>query len=454
MTSASKLNIISEMLEPAEQEVVRQSAENILQKLQAANRSTDVYNFAETIWPAAVEEKSLDPALLLIPLSRLGAVQGFSGNRVMIGYFIDRTNKLIPSRPMIVKISSKGSSHKILEEKKRADSVRLYLAYYPGQFALPLHCEVIDDFGVLWSPFSSSTPLLKTYDVSSPSRLALTIEDLWIHLRKSSPPKPSITAVTAEDVLLAPAKDIPEALNRDIDLVAVIDQVFESLKPLHMRGGKVQSESRSLAIEYEKYLREVNTWGEAWHSIWGPGTEKTIEAHGLKRTNPFWVLEKIRKLKPTLIRCGAVHGDLHPKNILFSDHRSPHVIDFGWAEDNAHVAKDFVLLECNVRFMVLRPEIPTNDLQKLCNWIDFTAAPAVTDQHCQLRVRLIEKIRNKAREALHPSTTWETEYVIPLFLVALGLLKHLRDTDNQASAISTVLALSDWLAGSKCLDGL
>jgi hypothetical protein len=355
---------------------------------------------------------------------------------------------------MIVKISSKGSSNKLLDEKKRADSVRLYLAYYPGQFALPLHCEVINDIGVLWSPFSSSTPLLKRYDASTSSRLTLTIEDLWIHLRKSSPPKSSITAITAEDALLAPAKDIPESLNRDIDLVATIDKVFESLKPLHMRGGKVQSRPRSLLKEYEKYLRGVNTWGEAWHSIWGPATKKTIEAQGVKRMNPFWVLEKIRKLRPSPIRCGAVHGDLHPKNILFSDRLSPHLIDFGWAEDDAHVAKDFVLLECNVRFMVLRPEIPGNDLRKLCNWVDFTAAPTVTDPYCQLRVRLIEMIRNKAKEVLYPSTNWETEYVIPLFLVAFGLLKHLRDTDNQASAISTVLSLSDWLAGSKCLDGV
>lgn len=452
--TGATLNIIAEMLDPAEQDVIRRSAENILRKLRRQSRGIDVYNFAETIWPAAVEEQSLDPELLLIPLSRLGAVQGFSGNRVMIGYFIDQTNKLMPSRPMVIKISSKGTSHKLLDEKKRADSVRLYLAYYPGQFALPLHCEVINGFGVLWSPFSSSTPLLSNSDILSSSRLALTIEDMWFHLRKSSPLEPSVTAITAEDALLAPAKDIPESLDRDIDLIAALEKVFESLKPLHMRGGKIQSRPRSLHKEYEKYLRGIDTWGEAWHSIWGSPAKKAIKVQGMKRINPLWVLDKIRKLKPTAIRCGAVHGDLHPRNILFSDQKSPHLIDFGWAEDNAHISKDFVLLECNVRFMVLRPEIPVTDMQKLCGWVSFSTAPTVADRYCRLRIHLIEKIRNKAREALHPSTNWDTEYLIPLFLVALGLLKHLRDTDNQASATATVLALSDWLAHSKYLGGV
>jgi len=50
---------------------------------------------------------------------------------------------------------------------------------------------------------------------------------------------------------------------------------------------------------------------------------------------------------------GAIQGDLHPGNIVYTRGGRPAIIDFGWASDKAHVAKDFVLLECNLRFLFL-----------------------------------------------------------------------------------------------------
>src|SRR5216683_492817 len=45
-------------------------------------------SFGEAIWPSRFTMKgaAFTPKLILVPLERLGAVQGFSGSRVMIGY--------------------------------------------------------------------------------------------------------------------------------------------------------------------------------------------------------------------------------------------------------------------------------------------------------------------------------------------------------------------------------
>lgn len=145
-------------------------------------------------------------------------------------------------------------------------------------------------------------------------------------------------------------------------------------------------------------------------------------------------------------------GDLHPRNILFSSQKAPHVIDFGWAEDGAHIAKDFALLECNVRFMVMRPEITPSELHDLGRWIGFDGdAPLFANAYCQSRVNLVKCIRGRARNVFPEDTDWDVEYIIPLFLIALGLLKHLRDTDNQAAATSFVLSLANYLGQAEAL---
>lgn len=439
-----------ELLEKEELAAVRTSAHTVFQKIKSSKQGDGVLNFGESIWPAVVGRDGIIPELILVPLSRLGAVQGFSGNRVLIGYFSSTSHSLVPSRPMVIKLSPKQDAKKLEDERDRASKVRLHLAYYPGEFALPIHYEAVSDYGVLWSPFSSSTPLLRSYTGNTGSRLALGIEDLWYHLRKQTTSNfsPTLSETEAADPAKAPAKDIDVRFDRNIDLNQALETAFELLKPLHFGNGTAKHSNRNVLSEYKRYLRGAeDSWGTVWNQIWAHNSQKTIDFDGSTRLNPFWVLNEIAKKGAVPLYCGGVHGDLHPKNILFSDHKTPHIIDFGWADPDAHIAKDFVLMECNLRFMVLRPEISKTHIEQMANWIAISdTAPKSSSPYCQSRIDLINLIRKIAVARISDAKDWTWEYVVPLFLTSLGLLKHLRDTDNQQSALITVIAGGEHVA--------
>jgi hypothetical protein len=167
------------------------------------------------------------------------------------------------------------------------------------------------------------------------------------------------------------------------------------------------------------------------------------------------VLDRIRKLPEALLSCGAIHGDLHPRNVILGEKSEPFLIDYGWARDSQHVAKDFVLLECNLRFVTLPPEIPEKDVLAMCTWLSMRdAPPSVTDPVCEVRCELIRTVRRslvsviaESPKGAAPQLFWITEYVAPLFLVALGLFQHLPNYSNQLAARLTVLSLATYING-------
>ncbi len=267
---------------------------------------------------------------------------------------------------------------------------------------------------------------MEKYQPGESTRLKLHIRDLAEFLRKKS--------VSADE---------------ERKILTIIDVVFEILKPLHHRGGRAACKPRKILDEYKWYLRGVRETEVRWVNRWAP--ERQRYCRGTK-INPLWVLNQLRQMSPVNLYLGAIHGDLHPHNIVLSETGVPHIIDFGWAQSERHIAKDFVLLECNFRFMYLRADIPQADMKKLAAWVRFDVdkdheAPVLGDRAGQINARLIRQVRRKAQRAFHKTkTNWDEEYVIPLFLVAVGLLKHLRDADNQFSAILTVEKTAEYIA--------
>lgn len=203
---------------------------------------------------------------------------------------------------------------------------------------------------------------------------------------------------------------------------------------------------RKLVEEYKWYLRGIDQdWAERWKNVWAEEKTEEIEDFDRKWVNPFWVLEKLKPLEIPLY-CGSVHGDLHPRNVLLSVDRFPRLIDFGWAADSVHIAKDFVLLECNLRFGVLRPDISFEIIKMMAQWISFDAECLdLGDEYCDKQVTLIKTLRKIAKEHFPSRTDWDNEYILPLFLVALGLLKYLSAFDNQMAARLTVLSLAEYV---------
>jgi hypothetical protein len=135
-----------------------------------------------------------------------------------------------------------------------------------------------------------------------------------------------------------------------------------------------------------------------------------------------------------------------PYNIILKDTGPPTLIDFGWAQDKAHVAKDFVLLECNLRFLTLQTEVRPEEVESFSGWIAWDAAPpSGLGTYIQGRVGLIQRLRKKAAEVFPAGTDWNREYVAPLFVVAVGLLRFAPQLGNQQAAVRLVLSAAGYL---------
>ena len=427
-----------ELLPPGERSSLTASMNQLLAEIAACEPVAGGWNLRESVWPALDLQRRRDvevtPKLAVMPLSRLGSPGGLSGATVVVGYFFDQGpgSTLFPSRPMVIKLYRPPASgaDKLLEEYDRGEAVKPFVGYDRDAFAHPLRFHPADTtagHSVLWSPFSSS-------------------EWLWEGFHGTHENKPNL-AITDFSSLLT-----EEPSERKGE---VLETVFKLLTPFHLRAGLHDRNERLILDEYHDYLRGIyldepgrSDWVESWKDIWAPESEPRIRHCGRDWANPLWVLSQLKEVK-ALLACGAVHGDLHPRNIVLSATGVPHIIDFGWASEHAHIAKDFVLMECNLRFMTLRPDVPTAELEQLAAWLAFdSAAPtALRGGACGYVVSLVETLRRCARHAFAGhAVDWDIEYIVPLFLTAFGLIRYLASARNQESARLTVLSLADLIA--------
>jgi aminoglycoside phosphotransferase (APT) family kinase protein len=172
--------------------------------------------------------------------------------------------------------------------------------------------------------------------------------------------------------------------------------------------------------------------------------------------NPLWLVEKVRALR-TSVQVGVVHGDLHAGNVAPRDNDVPAIIDFGWSAERAHVASDFVLMECNLRFITLRPQLADADLERFVGALawdpDPDPATALSD-YLSARWELVKVVRGAARAVFAEDTNWSREYLVPLFLVAFGLLRFARQIGNQRAAVLLIERLAAMLSTSADLPEL
>jgi hypothetical protein len=410
-----------ELLDDSLKDGLVRSATSLLGTMQTTKR------LLEAVWPICSHGFPDKIGLKLVPLDRIGGAQGFSGSKVMVSYFFDgaKDRPLFPSRPMIVKISAtaKGDLDKLRDEKSRAEKVSAFVGYHPDSFAVPLHIDdasTNDSISVLWSPFAAP------WKISHPSRILFDAQREFLHLLRGEP--------------------VPSS---EGNVHGVMNNVYELLKPLHKKGGMATTDLRSYNKEYESYLRGIakeGGWGRRWSREWGEGTSPRVNTFNREWANPLWVLHQIKD-KTLQMYCGAIHGDLHPRNIIMGAFGSPRVIDFGWTDESGHIAKDFVLLEANLRFMLLPPEISPEGLDQMSKLVAFREEmPVLEHQACNERIEAIWALRNIASQHFPERTDWLLEYVVPLFLTSLGLLKHIRAADNTTAAQLTVLSLATYIS--------
>ncbi|MFP2897874.1 phosphotransferase [Corallococcus sp. 4LFB] len=437
MSKQIEVEVSYDLLEQSRRKAIQDSALQLLEEKDTGGSELDqASNRREDIWPALNaygHDKNLsqDYELSLLPLSRIGAEQGFSGSSILLGYFRHRRNSnLFPSQPMVIKLRKRppesfGTLSELRDELHRAERLLPYISYHKSQYAVPLHISDVlskTEYQVLWSPFAL-TDLVQRHES------ALSFLDA-----------PDLRQLLAIKKGTEPTKDQLEmALN-------VVKSAFQILDPLHKRDGTARSVSTSFQKEYAPYLRKFGeSWGGSWMELWG--TQRETSDFGVSWLNPFWVLNELMARNNISLRLGAVHGDLHPGNILYATPERPFLIDFGWADDNAHIAKDFVLLECNLRFIYFPADVSFADARQFAQLnAQNVALPENLRKRFKPRHDLIQALRTAFVNAHGGRVDWMEEYVIPLFLVSMGLLRYVDQYANQVAARLTVLELARYIS--------
>lgn len=420
-----------DFIDSAERNAILSSAQTILDMIEhdmtAGSECPQTYR--DLLWPAVNKNNisEVSPQLRLVPLERLGVAQGKGGSKVMVGYFADGTRPTeskLWSTPMLIKVAEGPA--KLTEEKRNADVVKQYAG---NHFVIPFHIgDPALTHQTLWSRFMPNTTLWHDQ-----KNYWLGVDDL----RRVLQGKCTLEGVNAEKV---------------------INGAIALLRPLHSKNVRVALEGNINVVEhYQWYLRGILTekldwadskhWSNAWKKVWGDHTQESTELFGRTWTNPFWVLEQLKVCPKQKLQLGVVHGDFHPRNVVLTGYGEPHIIDFGWSGDNRHIAQDFALLECNLRFFVQTPSIPFNDLLLIARWIDVGDDPpaALSSPAAAETVKLIGIVRNLAPKHFDSGTNWGMQYAVAVFLIGLGLFKHLHECENQVAGHLTVLSLADYI---------
>ncbi|HSN97652.1 MAG TPA: phosphotransferase, partial [Candidatus Nanopelagicales bacterium] len=409
---------------------IRRSAEQLIMHI-LSSRQNDapdairpVWHIQEAVWPALTlpefEHAKLNKFdLTLLPLSRIGQMEGKSGSLVLIGYFSVEYPERLYSHPLVIKTLDRSKSNKLRLEYDHALTIKPFTYDRKDNFAIPIFLdEQQSGYDILWSIYSATSAISE--DGAAP---------------------------------ISKVKDLREPIVRcDNEQVQhVMDNVFDLLKNCHRRFGRSSRKESALGNEYEWYLRGMwdesgGKWGQKWQDVWGTVDQKFIKSSIGMRINPLWVVEKLKPMERPMYM-GAIHGDLHPGNVILRDRSSPAIIDFGWAQNCAHIAKDFVLLECNLRFLMLRTEVRTDELEDFASWVGWNSAPPDRlGEYLRERAGLIVQLRAKAAAVFPDDTNWDEEYLAPLFLVAMGLLRFAPQLGNQLMAIRFVEATANALA--------
>ncbi|MEI7462338.1 MAG: hypothetical protein WCK15_23325 [Pirellula sp.] len=390
-----------------------------------------VWPLMDAIWPArstnAYRHFPRDPiTLTLVPLSRIGQMEGKSGSLVLIGSFRDNQNLDMPtSHPIVVK-TAPISAGKLKPEYDNALSIRPFTYQHKDVFSIPFRRDEKGGFDVLWSLFSASDPLWSLDSDATLDPSLLKVRDLRDLLDDNKLRKAKLSLA-----------DTRETVSQ------ILKTTYSTMRNLHIPFGRKLSRKVKVLEEYDWYLRGYPTvWGKEWESVFGQFTCASTRFAGKDWANPVWLIDQLKDLVCSFT-FGAIHGDLHSGNVVITSDNQPRIIDFGWAKEESHIAKDFVLMECNLRFLFLRPQLASEDIDRLASWIQ-NGVPIPDDlspyskDHCSL----ILVLQSLAREALGEEVDWNREYLLPLFLVAFGLLRFAPQLGNQQAAILTVLALA------------
>jgi hypothetical protein len=225
----------------------------------------------------------------------------------------------------------------------------------------------------------------------------------------------------------------------------LLRRTYESCRNAHVtRPG-----SFLFGEEYRSYLRDTKErlLTDPLPALFSDRSSVVIYGHRLN--DPRRILERVRAWEVTSKVC-PVHGDLHPNNVLFGPQFSPVLIDYAFGHLNGHFVKDFVLMECSVRFLhppkLLQPDLIVDFDQYLLQETGYEAvdefpARGRTAEVIREMASLIEIIRKQCRA--RASDYNFKEYLIAQYLVLLGNIRLLPYQDFRT--LLALCRLADYL---------
>ena len=334
---------------------------------------------------------------------------GFSGAQLHIAYFSDKKNSRA-GLPFIIKI---GNEDKIKKEVA----------------AIQLLNSCVDDCDSFKKAFYHK------------GRGAI----LFTH-------KGTRTADSAADTKTLAWEVWPNVQNKgeptfsDDEVCKCLNQVFEKLKPAH-EDNKVMAVKP--ADHYGWYVREAGK--QRILSILGDfAATDRFEFVGAEIYNPIRLFDKL--VDSVEVVAGHIHGDLHTDNIVLHDDGQPKLIDFEWANKDADILIDYVLLENSIRFQsfpksvnsvvqltvdrYLLEENGQDDILK-----DLTL-PAI-----YLRLaNILNCIRSGAKKALGDKFDFDN-YLFTQYCLMCGLMAF--DTYDQVMAMRALGLISNKIADKR-----
>lgn len=375
------------------------------------------------VWPGASDyhrrhEQKLDQKkveIVIVPLDRIGAPAGASGAKVFVAYFgaMQQDNfNLASSPPLIIKLQRGGKLRNELDAASHWPSLDPKTEM---RFARPIGLYTEGGWDVLIAPFRAAFKRVPGSDrIHFPDMV-----DLWRKTAKG------------------PTESVANGVRDAIQLVTAAHQAGQ---------GSGQLMSMTYGAEYKWYLRDtISTGGNStqqYNRVSQLLSEAdTVDGFGLHWPNPSTIVRALITQDFTGVR-GPVHGDLHPKNIVFDEDDRAHIIDFGWAKGEGHVIIDYVLLDINLRSMTLSPHLQEKEILDAARYLSpDDDDPALTGE-LHDRMSIVKgKIWSVAKaNGLSRKNGWYEEYLVPFFLVAYGLLVHLESARNQRALLATVLA--------------
>ena len=451
---STNVNIHNKLLYSNQQQSLVTTFNNIFQKILCELQQGNEKNLAKSIWPSIIScNKKIKPLLVIEPMNRLGGDFGKAGNTVLAGrlFHSEQSPNILPSIPLIIKITPDpdlfksnnadriNKIKKMLKDEWAASNYLEHLFSERNQFALPIYFEECpNQCNVLVAPLFSNTSPPSTTSNRELSTHAM-IQDIYQILSlyrnnlQHDERKRKLHNIISSLKYLQLAHCTPSADNTD--KINLIEHYSWELR------------------DFTNYVRgqDINYPTKYWIDTWGEN--KYISDHGYHDwINPLFTINKINKdLGLINVRTGAIHGDMHPRNIVLTENNTARIIDFGWTRpvnrkhEYQHIMKDFVLMEANIKFMSLPPHLPNSDIDLISKYINYTTYFEPQSNETMFRKELIDKIRNIAKDHNFNSINWLYEYFIPLFFVSLGLLKYCHEAECTWAFRKSILYLSNYI---------